>query len=72
LRQCRFTPQTDRIAQDAETVDAVRAILDQGEYRRGVPPQQIAEEVGKSAATVQRHITKAIGPRPKGRPKKSN
>lgn len=40
-------------------------------HRLGVRPEQIADEVGKSVATVQRHLTKAIGPRPKGRPKKA-
>lgn len=39
-------------------------------YQSGTAPAEIATTVGKSVATVQRHITKAIGPRKTGRPRK--
>lgn len=39
-------------------------------HAEGQPPTSIAEIVGKSLATVQRHITKANGPRRPGRPTK--
>src|SRR5690606_3739711 len=37
----------------------------------GAAPQRIAEQVGVSLATVQRHLTRALGPRPTGRPRKA-
>lgn len=40
-------------------------------HRKEMSPHQIAEEVGTSLATVQRHIARVTGPRRRGRPKKS-
>ena len=39
-------------------------------HREGVAPSAIATEVGLSQSCVQRHITKATGPRKTGRPRK--
>lgn len=39
-------------------------------HNQNVSPQQIADEVGRSVATVQRHISKVTGPRRRGRPRK--
>lgn len=40
-------------------------------YQGGTAPAEIATTVGKSVATVQRHIAKVIGPRKTGRPRKA-
>lgn len=40
-------------------------------HQNGMAPAEIASTVEKSVATVQRHITKAIGPRKTGRPRKA-
>jgi hypothetical protein len=48
-----------------KTVDCILQL-----YREGAAPSEIAEKVGRSQSCVQRHISRAIGPRKTGRPRK--
>ena len=58
-----FRPQPQAYT-SRKTIQLIREL-----HQQDVPPAAIAEQVGNSLATVQRHITKATGPRRRGRPK---